>query len=103
MMATVVLLVIGLYALITGKLRRFGAALKYEVRGWPARFIGVFCLLPIPLSVAAGFVASMLMAAQGKDLADESNVGFRIAIDWVTLLVFRGRDRPDAACVSDAC
>ena len=76
-----ILLVTGVYTLYAGKMPTFGTALKYNVRGWPARVIGVICVLPIPLSAAAGFVVSLEMAAQGKDLADQSHFWRRFALE----------------------
>ena len=82
-----IMLVTGLYALFAGKMPTFGAGREYDVRGWPARVIGVICLLPLPLSVAAGFVASLQMAAQGKDLNDKSYFWVRTAIEGGIVLV----------------
>jgi len=65
---------------------RFNAELKYEVRGWPGRVIGVICLLPIPLSLATGVVGSTLMAVQGKDLTDNSSFWVRTAIEGGVVL-----------------
>jgi hypothetical protein len=80
------LLFAGLYLLFGAKPSAACSSLKYEVRGWPRRIIIVLCLLPIPLSVAAGFVMSILMAAQGRDPMDQSNFRFGWAIEGGILL-----------------
>jgi multisubunit Na+/H+ antiporter MnhB subunit len=69
--AEIAMLIVGIYALIAGRLPTSKAA-KYEVRGWPARVIGAICLLPIPLALAAGVVAASRMAAHGTEVTNKS-------------------------------
>ena len=65
------MLCLGLYVLIAGKVPANKRS-RYEVRGWPARIIGIICLLPIPLSLGGAMVAAALMMAQGMDVNDKS-------------------------------
>jgi hypothetical protein len=69
--AEVAMLVIGLYALIMGKLPTNKKA-KHVVRDWPARIIGVICLLPIPLALLVSMAVAALFVAQGRQVTPES-------------------------------
>jgi hypothetical protein len=88
--AEVALFLVGLYALITGKLPT-GAKSKHVVRGWPARAIGAIGLLPVPLSFVLAMAVAILFAVQGRDLRDRSLVWVGMAIEVavvVTCVVF---------------
>lgn len=69
--AEIAMLVMGVYALAAGKLMSSKKA-KYVVRGWPARIIGIICLLPIPLAFLTSAVVAALFIAQGKPVTKES-------------------------------
>jgi len=69
--AEIAMLVMGFYALITGKFPTNKKA-KYVLQGWPVRLIGMICLLPIPGSFLAGVVLAIWWVAQGKDVTDRS-------------------------------
>ena len=59
----VCMLIFGLIALVRG---RFLLTRATEVRGVPARIIGVVLILPFPLTFAAGIVWGAILLAQGK-------------------------------------
>jgi hypothetical protein len=69
--AEVALLLIGLYALITGRFQTTGGG-KYIVQGWPARAIGAIGLLPVPLSLVVSTAVATLFIAQGRQVTPES-------------------------------
>src|SRR5262249_32488167 len=69
--AEIALLLIGLYALITGRFQTTGGG-KYVVQGWSARAIGAIGLLPIPLSLVASTLVAALFMAQGRAVTPES-------------------------------
>jgi hypothetical protein len=69
--AEVALLIIGLYALIAGKLPTNNKA-RHVVQGWPARVIGIICLLPIPLAFLVCMGVAMLLVAQGQVVTPDS-------------------------------
>jgi hypothetical protein len=83
--AEVALLFLGLYALIAGKLPT-GKKAKHEVRGWPARVVGIICLLPLPLSFLVGSIVAVLMVAQGKEVTRESFFWLGTAIEGSIVL-----------------
>jgi hypothetical protein len=83
--AEVALLVLGLYALIAGKMLSSKKA-KYDVRGWRARVVGLVCLLPLPLSLLAVSVVGVLLAAQGKQVTRESSLWLGAAVEGSTVL-----------------
>src|SRR5437899_2470508 len=66
--AEVALFLIGLYALITGRL----STGKHVVQGWPARVIGIIGLSPVPLSFVAGMAVAALLVAKGTDVTRQS-------------------------------
>lgn len=43
-----------------------------EVRGWPARIIGVLLIMPFPLSFLVGIVLGVILVATGKDTKDQT-------------------------------
>src|SRR5688500_8932349 len=85
--AEIAMLVIGIYALVTGKLT---LSKKKVVQGTPARMIGIIGLLPLPLSFMAGVMYGATMAAQGKDFTtDKSAQWTMIGIEGgITLVAF---------------
>ena len=62
----------GVYLLITGKTSMGKTShnknVRYVVQGWPVRLMGVFFLLPIPLTLLAAAVIGFWASTQGKDL-----------------------------------
>ena len=70
--AEVALFVMGLFLLFAPKtlLEKNSRQknVKHTVQGWPLRLMGVFCLLPIPLTFLAGFEIGLWAATQGKDV-----------------------------------
>ena len=82
----IAMLCMGLYLLIKGKLFANKDA-KFIVRGWPVRVMGIFYVLPIPLSLLTGAVLGVWGVTQGKDVADPSFFWVRTAIDWSILAV----------------
>ena len=69
--AEVLLLLIALYALATGKFP-ISSGHKYVVRGWRARVIGGIGLLPVPLSLAVSAAVAAVFVAQGKQVTPQS-------------------------------
>ncbi len=84
--AEVAMFVMGLYALIKGRLMTNKKA-KFVVEGWPARVIGVICLLPIPMAIAVGILVAAIMVAQGKQVTEESFRWVGIAIEGSIVLI----------------
>src|SRR2546421_585985 len=77
------MLLTGLHALVTG---RFKLREDRVIYGVPARLIGLFCMLPIPLAFCGGFVMGVSMAVQGQDPLDPSVRVTVKAIDAVSLV-----------------
>ena len=69
--AEIALFVMGVYALVTGKLLHSKNATT-TVRGWPARVIGIICLLPIPVAFAVSAVVAAVFVMQGKPVTQDS-------------------------------
>jgi hypothetical protein len=69
--AEVALIVLGLYILIKGK-ELPNKKSKFIITGWPLRFMGIICLLPIPLSFLGGVALGIWWVMQGKDVKDRS-------------------------------
>ena len=67
--AEVALLVLGLYALFTGKLLLRS---KPPVTGWRARIIGIIYLLPIPLAFIAGILITIVWVFSRHDQKDRA-------------------------------
>jgi hypothetical protein len=61
----IAMLVFGIITLVRG---RFLLTRAKEVRGWPARLIGVVLLLPFPLAFLAGIVLGAIFVVQGQDV-----------------------------------
>jgi hypothetical protein len=85
MIAEIALLLIGLYALITGRLLNSGG--KYVVQGWPARVIGIIGLLPIPVSLVFGIAVAALFVMQGREVTLASFFWVGTAIEAATIVV----------------
>jgi hypothetical protein len=66
--AEVGLFLIGLYAVVTGRL----STSKHVVQGWPARVIGIIGLSPVPLSFLASTVVIALLVAIGKHVTQQT-------------------------------
>jgi hypothetical protein len=64
-MCEIVMLIFGIIALVRG---RFLLTRAKEVRGLPARLIGVVLLLPWPVALLAGMVLGAIFLAQGKPI-----------------------------------
>ncbi len=60
---------------------------KHTVQGWPLRLMGVFCLLPIPLTFLAGFAIGLWAATQGKDVSGFQTSWLPTAIE-ASMVVF---------------
>ena len=86
--AEIALIVMGVYALITGKLLTSKKS-KYVLQGWPARVIGLICLLPIPLAFVTSVVVATIFLTLGKPVNQESFflVGAGIEIGVLILCV----------------
>jgi len=84
--AEVALLIIGLYALFTGKLPTNKKS-KHTVQGWPARVIGIIGLLPLPLSFVVATGVAMLFVLQGREVTHESFFWVGTAIEGSTVLL----------------
>jgi len=68
------LVIFGIYALVTGKLT---LSKNRIVRGAAARLIAVVALLPLPLSLAIGFIVGFIAAGRGEFL-DPTNQSLRL-------------------------
>lgn len=64
-MCEILMLIFGIIALIRG---RFLLTRAKEVRGWPARIIGVLLIMPFPMSFIAGMVLGAVFMALGKSI-----------------------------------
>lgn len=58
LIAEVMMLLGGLYAIFAGKLKLTNSL---QLEGAPARIAGIFLVLPLPLSLAAGFLIGLLI------------------------------------------
>jgi formate-dependent nitrite reductase membrane component NrfD len=58
------MLIFGIIALVRG---HFLLTRVKEVRGWPARVIGIFLILPLPLSLSIGMTLVASVVATGED------------------------------------
>jgi hypothetical protein len=65
----IALLVMGLHALVTG---RMVLGRNRVVYGAAARVLGLIALLPIPLAFCAGVGMGVVMVSRGEDITDES-------------------------------
>jgi hypothetical protein len=66
-MCDIIMLIFGIIALVRGK---FLLTRAKEVRGVPARIIGIVLMIPLPLSFVAGLALGAMMASQGKSVDD---------------------------------
>ena len=67
-MCEILMLIFGIIALVRG---RFLLTRAKEVRGWPARIIGVLLIMPFPLSFLVGMVLGGVFVAMGKSVDDQ--------------------------------
>lgn len=65
-MCQIIMLLFGIYTLIRG---RFLLTRASEVRGWPARIIGLVLIAPWPLAFLIGMMLGAMILAQGKSVA----------------------------------
>jgi hypothetical protein len=70
MCCDIILLILGIVVLVKGQVL---LTRTKEVRGTPARIIGVILLLPLPLSFFAGLLLGALLVSQGKPV-NESEI-----------------------------
>lgn len=82
LIAELVMLVGGLYALVAGKVKLTG---NMVLEGWRARVAGLFLVAPLPLALVAGFLIGLLM---GLDVLPASAESAAVVIEL--LLVFGG-------------
>ncbi len=58
--AEIVLLLCGIWTLVTGRVPAAVTGSKFRLQGTNARYLGGIMVLPIPLSVVAGVVLAMM-------------------------------------------
>jgi hypothetical protein len=80
-MCEIIMLIFGIIALIRG---RFLLTRVKEVRGWPARIIGVLLILPFPLGFLLGMVLGAIFLAMGKEIGGKD---FTLAAQIVGFVV----------------
>jgi hypothetical protein len=66
-MCQIVMLIFGIITLIRG---RFLLTRAKEVRGWPARIIGILVIAPLPICFMFGLVLGAFLATMGKSFDD---------------------------------
>ena len=72
MCCDVILLILGIIVLIKGQVM---LTRTKEVRGTPARVIGVLLILPLPLGFLAGLLLGAFYVAQGKPVTESEIQG----------------------------
>jgi len=77
--AEIVLILVGIFALVAGRLPVNKKA-KYVVTGRAARVIGIICLLPLPLSLVLDCVIVWILALLHKMPTEDS---FRMAAGYI--------------------
>lgn len=80
LIAEIIMILGGLYALIAGKLTVTRNAILY---GWPARIAGIILLLPIPLVLTAGFIIGVLIE---MDTLPSSAFGYVVIVELLSVL-----------------
>jgi hypothetical protein len=78
-MCEIVMLIFGIITLIRGK---FMLTRAKEVRGVPARIIGIFLVLPFPLSLALQFLAGIVLAIQGRQPTTQEIKTIAVVIEF---------------------
>ncbi|MGQ0633952.1 MAG: hypothetical protein ACT4QC_05045 [Planctomycetaceae bacterium] len=78
------LLGMGVYALVTGRFPP-GKSAANRVVGWPARVVGLLCVLPLPMSFCVAFVVAAILVARDGALAMESFGWTAIVIEFSVL------------------
>ena len=84
--AEITLLLLGLYALIAGKLTLKGEP-KRVIQGWPVRTLGVIWLAPMPVSFLITKAVAKLFVSQGREVTRESFFWVGTAIEGTTIAV----------------
>jgi hypothetical protein len=85
-MCEIIMLIFGIITLVRG---RFLLTRVKEVRGWPARIIGVFLVAPFPISFLAGIVLAAVFLALGKDVeSPDFKLSVQIAGFAVVIICF---------------
>lgn len=74
-MCGIIMFIFGIIALVRG---RFLLTRAKEVRGWPARIIGILLMAPFPLSFLVGIVLGAVFVALGKKV-DAGDKDFLLA------------------------
>jgi uncharacterized membrane protein YedE/YeeE len=72
LIAEILMLVGGLYALIAGKVR---LTKNMYLEGWRARVAGLFLIAPLPLALLAGLLIGLLMGMGALPASAESAAG----------------------------
>jgi uncharacterized membrane protein YedE/YeeE len=72
LIAEILMLVGGLYALIAGKVR---LTKNMVLKGWRARVAGLFLIAPLPLALLAGLLIGLLMGMGALPASAESAAG----------------------------
>ncbi len=80
LIAEILMLVGGLYALIAGKIKLTGGM---YLEGWRARIAGLFLVAPLPLGFLAGLVLGVLI---GIGVFPQEAFGFAVIIEFVLIL-----------------
>lgn len=79
----IVLLVVGIMALVKGKLT---LSKKHVLYGTPARLVGLIGMAPLPLSFAGGMAIGIYYAAQGKPFDVGTHYG-KLALMEIGILI----------------
>ena len=77
-MCEIVMLIFGIITLIRGK---FTLTRGKEVRGVPARVIGLVLMLPFPLSLALDLLAGIVLAILGKPPTEQEATTIGVVIE----------------------
>jgi hypothetical protein len=80
LIAEIIMLVGGLVALVTGKLKLSNAL---QLEGTPARIAGAILMAPLPLALAIGFMIGLLI---GMGALPESALGLSTVIEIALVL-----------------
>jgi signal peptidase I len=81
--AEIALFLIGLYALITGRL----SSGKHVVQGWPARVIGIIGIAPVPMTFVVSIVVATLLVTRGRHVTRESFFWTGTAIEGAVVVL----------------
>ena len=99
LIAEIIMLLGGLYALIAGKIR---LTRNLRLEGGRARIAGLFLIAPLPLAFLAGVVLAVLFGADG------ATQGIAVAVELLLILgglfgavLFAALTKPKGAAVAD--